>query len=497
VGGKTTVEKIATNIGQKSKVRFSYGDIVDYLKTILSLMFVAGLSTSLKLYFDITDIALLYILPVLLSAVLWGQGPSIFASIVGVLTYDYFIVDPTFGFVPNRKEDFLLLAIFLIVAFVTSKMATRLRKESAYNKSLIKAITTPFAVMDINNHIIDLNAATESITGCSREEMIGTDFCSYFEEPDKARQAYKMVLKKGTISNYELGLRHKNGHTTTVLFSGYTYNNERNEYAGVFIVTRDITYLKKTETKLKQSSAQLRALSIRLQKAREDERAVLARDIHDELGQALTGLKIRLAYLSKNNFNDRESLNNEIEHMDMLLDDTIRSVRKISSQLRPSVLDDLGLVAGIEWLINDFKEKTGISCRFSSDIDDSYLGKDLSTALFRILQEALTNIIRHAKATKVTVDIMDDAGFVVLTVEDNGRGITDKEASSSKSLGLLGMHERARSFKGMVAISGRNGRGTLLNVAIPYKKQRRKEYVQDSDSRRPPHSKTGFETDSE
>jgi PAS domain S-box-containing protein len=483
VGGKTAAKKSATNMGQKRKVRFSYGDIVDYHKTLLALIFVAGLSTSLKLYFDITDIALLYLLPVLLSAFLWGQGPSIFASIVGVLTYDYFIVGPTFGFMPNRKEDFFLLAIFLIVALVTSTMATRLRKESAYNKSLIRDMTTPFAVMDTNHHIMDLNAATEAITGFSREELIGTDICNYFEEPDKARQVYRTALKKGTVSNYELGLKHRSGHLTTVLFGGYAYRNERNEDAGVFVVIQDVTKLKRTESKLRQSSSQLRALSTRLQKAREDERTVLARDIHDELGQALTGLKIRLSYLSKKAFSDKESLNKEIEHMDMLLDNTIRSVRKISYQLRPSVLDDLGLVAGIEWLINDFKEKTGISCRFSSDIDDSYLDKDISTALFRILQEALTNIIRHAKATKATVDIMDDAGFVVLTVEDNGRGITDKEISSSKSLGLLGMRERALSFKGKVAINGRNGRGTLLTTTIPYKKQRRRDYVQDSNSR--------------
>jgi len=214
---------------------------------------------------------------------------------------------------------------------------------------------------------------------------------------------------------------------------------------------------------------QLRALSARLVSIREEERTRISREIHDELGQALTGLKMDLSWLAKRPPEDQQSLAGKIRSMSELLDDTIQTVRKISAELRPGVLDDLGLVAAIEWLVEDFRNRTHIQCKFFSDVERSVLDTDLSTALFRILQETLTNVIRHAQATHVTIDIHEDAGTIVLQVEDNGKGIGAHDITGSKSLGLLGIRERAFLFGGEVQISGSEGKGTTVMVRMPLK----------------------------
>ena len=155
--------------------------------------------------------------------------------------------------------------------------------------------------------------------------------------------------------------------------------------------------------------------------------------------------------------------------MGKLIDDVIQTIRKISTELRPGILDDLGLVSALEWQVEDFKNRTQIQSEFSSTLEDRNLNRDLSTALFRIFQETLTNIIRHAQATHVKVSIRKDAGFIILTVEDNGKGIAEREVSDSKSLGLLGIRERALILGGEVQIRGRKGRGTRVEVKIPFK----------------------------
>ena len=157
--------------------------------------------------------------------------------------------------------------------------------------------------------------------------------------------------------------------------------------------------------------------------------------------------------------------------MGKLVDDTIQVVRKICTQLRPGVLDDLGLIAAIEWQVEDFEKRTHIRCELLASFEDSCLDRELSTALFRILQEALTNVSRHARATQVKISIEEDAGFIALRVEDNGKGITEHEITDPKSLGLLGMRERAVLFGGEVHISGVSGEGTRVVVRIPSRHQ--------------------------
>jgi signal transduction histidine kinase len=220
-------------------------------------------------------------------------------------------------------------------------------------------------------------------------------------------------------------------------------------------------------TWLRDERERLRALTSRLETIREEERTTVAREIHDELGQALTGLRLDLAQLSKKLPKNERALTARVKSLGELVEDIIKVVRRISTQLRPGILDELGLTAAMDWQVEDFGNRMEIESEFLSTFDDTDLDRDLSTALFRILQEALTNIARHAHATRIKINIREEAGFVIMEVEDDGRGITEHEVHDSKSLGLIGIRERALILGGEAQISGRKGKGTSLVVRIP------------------------------
>jgi signal transduction histidine kinase len=225
---------------------------------------------------------------------------------------------------------------------------------------------------------------------------------------------------------------------------------------------------RRAEEQLRESHEQLRALSIYLQSVREEERTRIAREVHDELGQALTGCKLDLSWIAGKLPRSLKSLIDKTRGLSAHIDSTIQMVRRISSELRPGVLDHLGLAAALEWQANEFQNRTGIKCDVKASIRDLELETELSTTLFRIFQETLTNIIRHAGATQVQVHLKEENGRINLQVEDNGRGISRAEVNNSTSMGLLGMRERAALLGGTFHI-GRIPRsvGTQVRVSIP------------------------------
>lgn len=235
---------------------------------------------------------------------------------------------------------------------------------------------------------------------------------------------------------------------------------------GCVVTFLDIAQRQKAEAALRTSREQLRALAAHLESVREEERTRIAREIHDELGQVLTGLRLDLTRLATHLPAGQVAVRDDMRAMLTLVDTSIQTVR-LATDLRPSVLDDLGLVAALEWQTQEFQGRTGIPCRFLAR--EAEFGPDpaVDTAVFRICQETLTNVARHAGASEVTIRLQEEAGALVLTVADNGRGITDQGLANRTSLGLLGMRERARLLGGKVSIDGRPGGGTTVSVHIP------------------------------
>ena len=223
-----------------------------------------------------------------------------------------------------------------------------------------------------------------------------------------------------------------------------------------------------TEQRLRASEEALRALAAHLQSVREEERIHIAREIHDELGQALTGLKFDINTLAKNfkTASPDNTVASTTQGLCQSIDRIINSVRRIASGLRPEVLDEIGLSAAVEWQAREFQRRTGIRCLIEVAPGFTDPDKERSTALFRIFQELLTNVARHANATRVHVRLAE-ASTLTLKVEDNGRGIQEHEFESPRSLGFLGLRERVLAFGGSIEVKGQEGKGTSVCVAIP------------------------------
>lgn len=256
---------------------------------------------------------------------------------------------------------------------------------------------------------------------------------------------------------------------------------------------------RRAEEQLRESHERLRALSVYLQTVREEERTRIAREVHDELGQALTSCKLDLSWIANKLPSDLKPLLDKTRSLTAHIDSTIQTVRRISSELRPGVLDHLGLVAAIEWQANEFQNRTGIKCDLRARVREPLPNQDLSTTFFRIFQETLTNVIRHAGATHVAVDLKEAEGRITLEVKDNGRGIAREDISTTKSMGLLGMRERAALLGGVFRIGSLpGGKGTRVRVSIPLARRTRAPNLnhEDTPSRRSYRSAARLETNS-
>lgn len=237
-------------------------------------------------------------------------------------------------------------------------------------------------------------------------------------------------------------------------------------------VVMDATERRRADERLREHAAALRSLTERLQVVREEEGRRIARELHDELGQSLTGLRIDLSWIDRRlaaagGTEAIAELRGRVAAMTEQLDETVRTVRRISSELRPMVLDDLGLPAAIEWQLHEYQKRTGIRCEAHLPPEETAIPPDRATAVFRILTESLTNVVRHAAATRVEVALAIDEHEVRLDVADNGRGMPGGTAGGRRSLGILGMEERARALGGTVGFEARPGGGTRVVLRLP------------------------------
>jgi len=333
----------------------------------------------------------------------------------------------------------------------------------------------PFYVLLLDEHhqILQANSAVREHLGLDPEAIVGK-YCPTvihgIDEPcglDEPWYACPLeeAVRKGKAVEREALDRASGRWIRSVVYPTASLTPDGGRI--YFHTVSDITDAKRAEDQLRASREQLRELSRHLESVREEERTSMAREIHDELGQTLTALKIDLSWLAKRLPHEQESLVEKTESMYELVDRAIQTVKRISTELRPGALDDLGLADAIEWQIQDFGKRTDIKSTFSASPEGIVLDRDRSTAVFRICQEALTNIVRHAKATRVSVSLNTGPNRVSLKISDNGQGIEESQILDPTAFGLIGMRERARYLGGDVRISGAPGKGTLVVMSMP------------------------------
>jgi two-component system, NarL family, sensor histidine kinase UhpB len=336
-------------------------------------------------------------------------------------------------------------------------------------RSLFENSPDAVFVVDLQSVVLDTNSAALRLHGLERHELLGKNVLELVppESRTDAGQDFSR-LASGETQRLEGLSWNKAGQMVPTEMRA-----SRIDYGGrpaVLLHVRDISEHKRAEDRLRASREQLRALAQRLQSARENERQRIAREVHDGLGQELTSLKIDMAWLGKKLAEagpPAAAFVEKIESMSGQIDSTIQLVRRITTELRPGVLDALGLVPAIEWQAQEFQKRTGIRCEIAATPATLAPDPDRSTAVFRIFQEILTNVARHAAATHVDIRIAQTGDALTLRVNDNGRGITPEEAASPGALGLLGMRERALVFGGQVAVRGLAGDGTTVTVSVP------------------------------
>ncbi|MFJ7567030.1 PAS domain-containing protein [Herminiimonas sp. NPDC097707] len=243
--------------------------------------------------------------------------------------------------------------------------------------------------------------------------------------------------------------------------------NEQGEVIGTTGISREITDKKKAEQELLASRSQLRELSAYLQSVREEERTRISRELHDELGQSLTAIRIGLGVIEKRHALQDEEWRRDVESLKKIADSTVESVQRIAADLRPFILDELGLLAAIEWLLESFSERSAVAYELKLPSPPLDFSREVNTAIFRILQESLTNVSRHSQATFVMVELQQQSDSVNLKITDNGKGMDASTRARRKSLGLLGMRERAFMLGGNLTIHSTPDAGTTIEVRIP------------------------------
>lgn len=380
---------------------------------------------------------------------------------------------------PPDEDLFALMAVLgnQIGQFLERKYTEEsLRESEEQYRTMAETASDAILVLDENGTIVFVNSAAEAIFGYHQRELPGNTLSEIIPEYQRLNFLDSMLRtantgeRKAPRHGIEVAGLHRSGRSIPLEISyGETLRNGRKYFIGI---ARDITDRKHVEEIERRAQEQMRNLSARLQTAREEERRWIAREIHDELGQALTGIKMYLSWMLSKVGNEKNSalaplLTAKMNAISQLVDTTIVSVQKIVTELRPGVLDDLGLLAAIEWQGQEFENRTGIRCEIDSTIQDARFDEQRSTAVFRIFQETLTNVARHAKATRVTVRLETSGGKLLMQVHDNGKGIREEEISAAKSLGLLGIRERVNIFGGEVDIYGIPENGTTVAVVIP------------------------------
>lgn len=326
--------------------------------------------------------------------------------------------------------------------------------------------------------LIFMNPEAENLLGWRENELMGRDVhdAIHYLKPDGTPLArgdcpIQVMIESGSFyrSDDDVFVR-KDGAIFPVSFV-VTPILQHGEIVASVTAFQDITERKRAESELKESRRQLRELSVFLQTVREEERTRIARELHDELGQVLTALRIDIDWLQRKIGDHEQTIPGKLTAMSQLVNRTVESVRRIAADLRPGMLDDLGLAAAIEWQVEQFRSRNGLDCELAMNREEFELDDQLATSVFRIIQEALTNVARHARASRVTVVVEEADNGISLEVTDNGRGFEPSPQGLKKTYGLLGIRERVKMLGGHVEILGRPAQGTIVRAHIPFESE--------------------------
>jgi len=360
----------------------------------------------------------------------------------------------------------------------------RAEAERAQLAAIVRSSDDAIIAETLDGIILSWNQGAERMYGYTTEEIVGSPISRLIppDHPDELSGILHRLARGEHLDHYETTRVRKDGQRIDVSLTISPIRDASGNITAASIIARDTTERNRGEEATRQSQQQLRALSAHLQTIREEERARIAREIHDELGQLLTGLKMELSLLEEwwrqgAPRGARTVDETAFQRMRNLVDGSMQTVRKIATELRPMILDNLGLSAAIEWQAEEFVKISGVPCEVSLPEEDISLAPDTSTAFFRILQESLTNIVRHAKASRVSVQLRSDNHITALQVQDNGVGIPAHVVAGPASFGLLSMKERALMLGGTVDVVSAPGAGTKIVVRVPHA-AREDEHVQ-------------------
>ena len=365
---------------------------------------------------------------------------------------------------------FVILAAAFVFSLITSNR--RLKKERDFSSTIVDTNPALIIAFDKDGKTVRFNKSCESISGYNSHEVIGRTFGELPIVGDKifSTDGHLLENKPNQFPTYfESQWITKSKKKCTIAWSSVELENTVGNIKWI-ISGIDITEQKRAEEALNRYQKQLQKLSAHLQSVREEEQARISREIHDELGQILSTVLIDISWLERHESKeDKKKWLEKLNSVSRNIENTIKQVQKISSDLRPTLLDNLGLAAAIEWQIKEFTQKSRIRCIVNLKDKELEVSKEISTTIFRILQESLTNVLRHAKAAEVKVNLIRKSNKLLLEIEDNGIGISNGQINNPNSLGLLGIQERVRSLKGKIDIIGFPGKGTAIKVSFPIK----------------------------
>ena len=452
-----------------------------YLFSLLGIVAMAGLYFLIHRKAPDGSIAIIFVPAIIFAAYLGGLGPALMAAVLSCLGEGYFLLSSVGSFPmvagPESWRLFCLLLTGVAAGAIgdarhRSAQGGRARAQLREYEKILDGLEEMIAVIDRDYRVVLANRTYCSFRDMERAQVLGRSLADLLHK-EEFENVVKQKLDecfKGEPVKYELRYRYPHRGDRDLLISYFPVEGPTG-IDRVACVLEDVTDRKQAEKHLQASHVELRSLTTDLRTAREDEAVRISREIHDQLGQALTGVQMDVMSLrrvleKRRHSRDQTQTLSKLNMISEEVEKTLQIARRVATELRPAVLDTLGLAAAIEWKTREFEERSSIFCNLTLPEGSLDLDSERSTAVFRIFEEVLTNIVRHARATEVSVILRTSAETIVLEVSDNGVGI-ERKTSHPESHGLLGIQERALAAGIIVNLTSEPGEGTMTTIEIP------------------------------